>query len=149
MSHTVTTKYNPATRKITAKCWKTSVRVDGYTTKNISGDIDAHRAALNTLLSKLNADADNGRIEWFEIAAAEGLKANEYTFIIDTRSNEIGRGHEYRISWEIDTVAASHEDAARWVAKTYFAQNHQPYFEVKCRTAGWKDKHPVIVDLAK
>lgn len=145
MSHTVTTKYNPATGKITAKCWRASVRIDAYSTKNISGDLEAHRAALNTLLSKLNADKDG--VEWFEIAAAEGLKANEYTFIIDTRSTEIGRGHEYRISWEIDTVAASHEDAARWVAATYFSQSHKPYFEVKCRTAGWKDKHPVIVDM--
>lgn len=147
MAHTVTTKYNPATGKITAKCWRKTVRIEGYTTKAVSGAEEAHREALAKLLAFLNVDRDG--VEWFEIACAEGIDANTYTFIIDTRSTEIGRGHEYRITWEIDTVAASHADAARWVADTYFAQSHNPYFEVKCRTAGWKDKHPVIVDLAK
>ena len=145
MAHTVSTKYSPATGKIIAKCWRARVSIEAYSTKAISGPLPAHRAALEKLLGKLNEDKDG--VEWFEVAAAEGIKANEYTFIIDTRPVNEGRGHEYRVCWEIDTVAASHEDAARFVHKTYFAQGTSPYFEVKCRTKGWVDKHPVIVDL--
>ena len=128
MAHTVTTKYNPATGKITAKCWRKTTRIEGYSTKACKGAEDAHREALNNLLAHLNIDRDG--VEWFEVAAAEGINANEYTFIIDTRPATEGRGHEYRITWEIDTIAASHEDAARWVAATYFAQSHNPYFTV-------------------
>lgn len=145
MAHTVTTKYNPASGKITAKCWRKTVRIEAYSTKAISGAEPAHRAALEKLLAFLNQDKEG--VEWFEVAAAEGIAANTYTFIIGTRPADTGRGHEYRVTWEIDTVAASHEDAARFVAATYFAQSTSQHFEVKCRTPGWKDKHPVIVDL--
>lgn len=147
MAHTVISKYNPATGRITAKCWRASVRVEAYSTKAISGPIPAHRAALDHLLSKLNAD--NDIVEWFEVAAAEGINANEYTFIIDTRP-ALGEGKqsEYRITWEIDTTASSYEEAARWTAKTYFAQEAAPYFEMRRRIENGKfEKHPVIVDL--
>lgn len=141
MAHTVTTKYNPATGKITAKCWRASVRVEAYSTKAISGELPAHRAALEKLLAKLNADGE--MVKWFEVAAAEGIKANEYTFVIDTRL-ESDCNREYRVMWQIDTTAGSYEEAADYVHKTYFAQGTSPYFEVKAKG----DKYPVVVDLA-
>lgn len=140
MSHTVATKYNPATGKITAKCWNGRIIVDGYNNKNTLGELAAHREAVKVLLKKLNNGDDNG--EWTITAAAEGLKAMEYTFIIDYVALPAQK-REYRVMWEIYTTADSYESAARWVQNTYFAQGHQGHYEVKARG----DVYPVVVDF--
>ncbi len=143
MAHTISTKYNPATGKITAKCWNGSIRIDGYDTKAAQSDLKAHREAAEALLqNKLNADKEGG--EWTIIAAAEGIKANEYTFIIDYIV-EPGARKEYLVTWSIDVMADSYKDAARWTQDTFFAQGSQMSFEVRPRDVA----NPITIDFTK
>lgn len=140
MAHTITTKYNPSTGKITVDCWRKRIFVEAYTTKAESGAEVAHTLAAEKLVAFLNQDKEG--VEWHIIAAAEGIKPNTYTFIIQTRAMPETRT-EYRVMWEIDTLADSYESAARWTQDTFFAQGHAGHFEVKAKG----DKHPVVVDF--
>lgn len=141
MAQVITTKYNPASGKITAKCWCKTMRVEAYTTKAELGASHAHRNAADQLVKFLNANKDAG-VMWEIIANSEGIAANEWVFIMECQTAPEAR-HEYRVSWEIDVLADSYERAARWVQDQYFAQGHAGYFEVK--RAG--DINPVVVDF--